>query len=141
VLWVRPSPGCVEAGPAPVSANTAAYTAAHAAAHAGVTDFASLRAREPDTHLVSGRQIQGSDIAAYFHTGGSTGSPKLARHSHAAQVYTACVQLQGVKTTDVSINGYPLFHAGGGRRHLQPCVTGVPVRRRCRLIWRRVCTS
>lgn len=135
VLWVTPAHGCVEAQTETAIANTAADTAAKAAANAtartaarttartaadaaspaGVADFASLLAQEPDTHLISGRQVQGSDIAAYFHTGGTTGSPKLARHSHAAQVYTAwaCVQLQGVKSSDVSINGYPLFHVAG----------------------------
>ena len=56
-----------------------------------------------------------TDIAAYFHTGGTTGAPKLARHSHGAQVFTAwaCVQLQGVRAGDVAINGYPLFHVAG----------------------------
>ena len=51
------------------------------------------------TRLVSGRHIAPTDIAAYFHTGGTTGAPKLARHSHGAQVFTAwaCVQLQGVR--------------------------------------------
>ena len=55
------------------------------------------------------------DIAAYFHTGGTTGAPKLARHSHGAQVFTAwvCVQLQGTLASDVVINGYPLFHVAG----------------------------
>jgi fatty-acyl-CoA synthase len=81
----------------------------------GCFDFAALRAREPTDHLVSGRDIAPADIAAYFHTGGTTGAPKLARHSHGAQVFTAwaCVQLQGLKETDVSINGYPLFHVAG----------------------------
>jgi fatty-acyl-CoA synthase len=81
----------------------------------GAADFAILREKEPDDHLVSGRDIASGDIAAYFHTGGTTGAPKLARHSHGAQVFTAwaCVQLQGVRTTDVSINGYPLFHVAG----------------------------
>ena len=56
-----------------------------------------------------------TDIAAYFHTGGTTGAPKLARHSHGAQVFTAwaSVQLQGMAATDVTINGYPLFHVAG----------------------------
>jgi fatty-acyl-CoA synthase len=78
-------------------------------------DFHALIAAEPDDHLVSGRDIAPTDIAAYFHTGGTTGAPKLARHSHGAQVFTAwtCVQLQGVRVDDVAINGYPLFHVAG----------------------------
>ena len=82
---------------------------------AGCADFHALIAAEPDDHLVSGRRIAPTDIAAYFHTGGTTGAPKLARHSHGAQVFTAwvCVQLQGVRVDDVAINGYPLFHVAG----------------------------
>jgi fatty-acyl-CoA synthase len=78
-------------------------------------DFQALISAEPDDHLVSGRDIAPTDIAAYFHTGGTTGAPKLARHSHGAQVFTAwaCVQLQGVRVDDVAINGYPLFHVAG----------------------------
>ena len=81
----------------------------------GVVDFARLLAGQPDTHLTSGRAVRPTDIAAYFHTGGTTGAPKLARHSHAAQVFTAwaCVQLQGMNPDDVVINGYPLFHVAG----------------------------
>lgn len=81
----------------------------------GVLDFAALRKQEADDHLVSERFIEASDIAAYFHTGGTTGAPKLARHSHGAQVFTAwaSVKLQGVASTDVTINGYPLFHVAG----------------------------
>lgn len=81
----------------------------------GVHDFAALCALEPTQGLVSGRDIAASDIAALFHTGGTTGAPKLARHSHGAQVFTAwvCVQMQGTRPTDVGINGYPLFHVAG----------------------------
>ncbi|QCB46084.1 acyl-CoA synthetase [Hydrogenophaga sp. PAMC20947] len=81
----------------------------------GNAAFQTLIAAEPDDHLVSGRLIAPTDIAAYFHTGGTTGAPKLARHSHGAQVFTAwaCVQLQGVRVDDVAINGYPLFHVAG----------------------------
>jgi fatty-acyl-CoA synthase len=81
----------------------------------GVADFNALRAREPDDRLVSGRDIAPTDIAAYFHTGGTTGAPKLARHSHGAQVFTAwaSVKLQSVTPADVTINGYPLFHVAG----------------------------
>ncbi|MGH6625495.1 MAG: acyl-CoA synthetase [Burkholderiaceae bacterium] len=81
----------------------------------GVADFKALRERESGDRLVSGREIAPTDIAAYFHTGGTTGAPKLARHSHGAQVFTAwaSVQLQGLSDTDVTINGYPLFHVAG----------------------------
>ncbi|PUA98268.1 fatty-acyl-CoA synthase [Acidovorax sp. 107] len=81
---------------------------------AGVLDLAA-RHQHPGDHLASGRRIAASDIAAYFHTGGTTGAPKLARHSHGAQVFTAwgSVQMQGIRPEDVGINGYPLFHVAG----------------------------
>ena len=80
-----------------------------------VLDFAAARGTEPADRLISGRIIAPDDIAAYFHTGGTTGAPKLARHSHGAQVFTAwaSVKLQGVTPDDVMINGYPLFHVAG----------------------------
>ncbi|MDD0837621.1 acyl-CoA synthetase [Curvibacter sp. HBC61] len=81
----------------------------------GVQCFHSALAAQPDDRLLSGRDIQASDIAAYFHTGGTTGAPKLARHSHGAQVFTAwsSVQVQGLGPDDVTLNGYPLFHVAG----------------------------
>ena len=81
----------------------------------GVLDFDRERKSERSDKLLSGRSIAPDDIAAYFHTGGTTGSPKLARHSHSAQVFTAwvCVQLQGTRADDVVLNGYPLFHVAG----------------------------
>jgi len=81
----------------------------------GVLDFDGERKREVSDRLISGRSIAANDIAAYFHTGGTTGAPKLARHSHGAQVFTAwvCVQLQGTRADDVVLNGYPLFHVAG----------------------------
>ncbi|MBB4219407.1 acyl-CoA synthetase [Variovorax guangxiensis] len=81
----------------------------------GVAEFDVLRAAQPDDRLVSGRDIAPSDIAAYFHTGGTTGAPKLARHSHGAQVFTAwaSVQVAGMNENGISINGYPLFHVAG----------------------------
>jgi len=54
----------------------------------GVLDFTVACTAEPADRLVSGRDIAPDDICAYFHTGGTTGAPKLARHSHGAQVFT-----------------------------------------------------
>ena len=81
----------------------------------GVWDFHAMRASQPDDRLVSQRSFAATDIAAYFHTGGTTGAPKLARHSHAAQVFTAWANaaMQGFTPDDVLINGYPLFHVAG----------------------------
>jgi fatty-acyl-CoA synthase len=82
---------------------------------AGVADFAAARRAQPADRLISNRAIEPTDIAAYFHTGGTTGSPKLARHSHGAQVFSAwaSVKLQGLHDKDITINGYPLFHVAG----------------------------
>ena len=82
---------------------------------AGAQDFHALRATHAAEHLVSQRVFQREDIAAYFHTGGTTGAPKLAKHSHGAQVFTAWANatMQGFRSSDVTINGYPLFHVAG----------------------------
>jgi fatty-acyl-CoA synthase len=82
---------------------------------AGAQDFHALLAKQVAEHLVSQRVFQPTDIAAYFHTGGTTGAPKLARHSHGAQVFTAWANasMQGFRASDVTINGYPLFHVAG----------------------------
>lgn len=77
-----------------------------------VLDFDEAINQQPADRLLSGRQIQGSDIASYFHTGGTTGTPKLAQHTHANEVYLAWVlQEMGDFTVDNTFFcGLPLFH-------------------------------
>ena len=67
----------------------------------------------PADRLASGRRIQGNDVAAYFHTGGTTGAAKLAIHTHANQSSPPGPRLQNAGPGDVVINGYPLFHVAG----------------------------
>ncbi|MGY4664492.1 fatty-acyl-CoA synthase [Pseudomonas chlororaphis] len=81
----------------------------------GVLDFDSLLAACPADHLESGRVIQPDDIASYFHTGGTTGTPKLAPHSHLNEVAMAeIISLHGdYDSSDVLLCGLPLFHVNG----------------------------
>ncbi len=69
----------------------------------------------PGDRLLSGREIRGEDTVAYFHTGGTTGTPKLARHTnfmHAAQCWITGLAM-GYGADDVLLTGLPLFHVGG----------------------------
>jgi fatty-acyl-CoA synthase len=77
-----------------------------------VLDFDAELARQPADRLVSGRVIEPHEICAYFHTGGTTGSPKLAQHTHWGEVYQAWVlaRLIGLGTSDTMLLGLPLFH-------------------------------
>jgi fatty-acyl-CoA synthase len=52
---------------------------------------------------------------ALFHTGGTTGAPKLAMHTHANQLHTAtaAAHFYAMDERDVVINGFPLFHVAG----------------------------
>ena len=54
---------------------------------AKILDFDKTAAAYPKDRLTFQRTIQPSDTAAYFHTGGTTGIPKLAIHTHANQVF------------------------------------------------------
>jgi fatty-acyl-CoA synthase len=66
----------------------------------------------PADRLLSGRSIASGDLAAYFHTGGTTGTPKLARHTHANEVFDAwaMTQMADFRPEDVTLCGLPLFH-------------------------------
>jgi fatty-acyl-CoA synthase len=81
----------------------------------GIHAFNDLITPQPSDRLVSGRQIAAGDIAAYFHTGGTTGTPKLVRHSHGNQVYQAWAinLLLKAKAGAALLFGMPLFHVGG----------------------------
>lgn len=81
----------------------------------GVLDFDELIAACPADHLESGRQFLPEDIASYFHTGGTTGTPKLAPHSHRNEVAMACSMalVLDFGPGDVALCGLPLFHVNG----------------------------
>lgn len=55
------------------------------------------------------------DVAAYFHTGGTTGVPKLAAQTHANQVFNAWISavVSGLRANDVRVCSIPLFHVSG----------------------------
>jgi fatty-acyl-CoA synthase len=54
-------------------------------------------------------------VCALFHTGGTTGRPKLVRLTHGNQIHAAWsfAQVHGLDELDAAINGFPLFHVGG----------------------------
>lgn len=55
------------------------------------------------------------DIAAYFHTGGTTGSPKVALHTHRNQVFSAEALANSWQfdSNTRALNGLPIFHVAG----------------------------
>lgn len=82
-------------------------------------------------YLVSGRKFGRNEIAALFHTGGTTGAPKLAPVLHRNQVFWvwASALLTGFADEEVRLIGVPIFHVAG-------CVAGCfsPLSRGSRLV-------
>jgi fatty-acyl-CoA synthase len=80
-----------------------------------IYSFDALLSQQPADCLVSGRQIAAGDVAAYFHTGGTTGTPKLVRQTHANQVYQAWACNLMLKSSPGRnlLYGMPLYHVGG----------------------------
>lgn len=80
-----------------------------------VVDFNQAVLRQPSDALRSPRQFTGHEIAACFHTGGTTGHPKIARLTHGNMAYIG--QLMRVLTAHMGrqtvICGLPLFHIFG----------------------------
>lgn len=81
-------------------------------------DAASVRYTEkidryPTDRLISGRRIEPDEVAVYFHTGGTTGAPKLAQQTHRNQVSMAWIAsyVMDCGPQDRFLVGLPLFHA------------------------------
>ncbi|NIB42891.1 acyl-CoA synthetase [Pseudomaricurvus alkylphenolicus] len=77
-----------------------------------VLDFDQLIGGQNSDGLDSGRIIDSEDIASYFHTGGTTGTPKLAPHTHANEV-ASTFQINTATSMNgdiVTLVGLPLFH-------------------------------
>jgi fatty-acyl-CoA synthase len=77
--------------------------------------YVHLASRLPSEDGPLGDPPAPGDIAALFHTGGTSGAPKLARHTHANQVFvvralTAALDLNAATRI---VNGLPLFHVAG----------------------------
>ena len=84
-------------------------------AEEGVLDFHTALMAQPDDHLTFGEPGHDGDVAAYFHTGGTTGTPKLVTHTHRSQLVAALggAVLADMRPTDTLTATLPLFHVGG----------------------------
>ncbi|MFI6357082.1 acyl-CoA synthetase [Streptomyces sp. NPDC050743] len=71
-----------------------------------------LAASHPADRLVDIEPAAAGDLAAYFHTGGTTGTPKLAAHTHANEVVDAWMVAASIPLDKDSVMfaGLPLFH-------------------------------
>jgi fatty-acyl-CoA synthase len=60
-------------------------------------------------------QLTPDRVAALFHTGGTTGAPKLVQHTHGNEAHTSWFahRFYGFDEHTVEINGFPLFHVAG----------------------------
>jgi len=84
----------------------------------------------PGDALPTDRRPRPCDIAAYFHTGGTTGTPKVAPHTHAMEVYMAWAlgSTGGFLGDAVPLAGLPLFHVNAVHvTGLAPFMHGRPV--------------
>ena len=90
-----------------------------------------LIAGQPGDHLAAGWPMA-ADLAAFVHTGGTTGAPKIAAHTHANQL--ACgrgiAQCSGLAAGEAMLGGLPLFHVNA------LIVTGIaPMFGGARVVW------
>jgi fatty-acyl-CoA synthase len=79
------------------------------------TDFDALASKQPGDKLIFARKAQRSDIAAYVHSGGTTGSPKLVKLTHQGFSYKfwANTLVMAHTADDVIFSDYPMFHIAG----------------------------
>jgi fatty-acyl-CoA synthase len=96
-----------------------------------------LLAAQPDT-LSFEPDLHPDRVVALFHTGGTTGAPKLAQHTQGNEAHTAWFAhaFYDMDEHAVEINGFPLFHVAGafvyglsllaiGARQVLPTLSGM----------------
>ncbi|MEM9250423.1 MAG: acyl-CoA synthetase [Pseudomonadota bacterium] len=76
---------------------------------AAVLDFNAEIAKQPKR--LAFKDAKGDRIAAYFHTGGTTGTPKVAQHAYSGMIYNGWIgQTLLFTEDDVVLCPLPLFH-------------------------------
>jgi len=90
-------------------------TLQHVITVGGDADFDAQCANERGDALTFEPERAPGTVAALFHTGGTTGLPKLAQHTHTNQLHAAwgAARLYDTVPQDVILNGFPLFHVAG----------------------------
>ena len=81
----------------------------------GVVDFDAERAAQAGDWLLTKKLMRPTTLAALFHTGGTTGLPKLAKHTHGAlalMAWSNTLMFDAGQGT-VLLNPLPQFHVGG----------------------------
>ena len=90
--------------------------------NARVLDFNAALMAE-DGSALTFTEGDGDRVAAYFHTGGTTGMPKIAQHRQRGMVYNGMIPaMSTISHTDVLICPLPLFHVFGAYAILMACV-------------------
>jgi fatty-acyl-CoA synthase len=81
----------------------------------GAINLAVALQSQNGSELNFGQARRDDDVAAYFHTGGTTGAPKLVTHTHRNQLVAAYggAVLLDYRDTDIMTCGLPLFHVAG----------------------------
>ncbi|MBT9469920.1 MAG: AMP-binding protein [Pseudomonadota bacterium] len=81
----------------------------------GALAFSALMAGAGDAPPRPDEARAPGDRAAYFHTGGTTGAPKLVVHTHGNQVHAAqaAAESYGFNSQDTVMCGLPMFHVAG----------------------------
>lgn len=113
-----------------------------------IQELPSLLDRQP-VSLAFDPALSADRIAACYHTGGTTGAPKLALHTHGNEVHTSwfAPSFYDFDESTVEVNGFPLFHVAGafvyglscfsvGARQVIPTLTGMRNASFVRNYWR-----
>ncbi|WP_034386884.1 AMP-binding protein [Comamonas composti] len=81
-------------------------------APAGALSFDALRKAQPADQLMFDSGKGPDALASYFHTGGTTGVPKLVAHTQRNELTAAlgAAALMNLDEEDAIANGLPLFH-------------------------------
>jgi len=103
----------------------------------GLPSLQDLMAAQPDA-LAFEPDLRPERVVALFHTGGTTGAPKLAQHTAGNEAHTAWFAhaYYDCDEHSVEVNGFPLFHVAGafvyglamlaiGARQVLPTLTGM----------------
>ncbi|WP_241963216.1 acyl-CoA synthetase [Paracoccus suum] len=90
--------------------------------HAKVMDFEAEASSRKHTRL-NFDDPQHDRIAAYFHTGGTTGMPKVAQHRYSGMIYNGWLGSELLFTEeDVLLCPLPLFHVFAAYPVLMSCI-------------------